>query len=514
MADELDNDPTLVPPERDLDVRYKWDEEYQRHIMALLLTDKQFLLQSIDLIKPSYFTNKAHQKACSVVFRFFKQYHILPQKIHLIQEIKTDLKDNKSLVYYVSEVNALYDYVQPGLDARDYLTDKIAYFAKIQAVKEAFFDSLDLIAKKPEAAETWDSIYNKMQTAMTVQQNFDLGTDYFGTYKERYVQMQQDIAAGDRFVMNFASVDNAIGYGGFSPGEVAAVVAGSGVGKSVCMTCITAANLMRGKRGLYLSCELGERKIAERMDAILTGFPIKFLCAHRDDIFKSLETVQGLAETKPGQISPFLIKKFPAGTATVNTFRAYLAQLKFRGFVPDFVVVDYVGEMRDYADMKVYESRERICRELRAMADEEKVFVLTALQPNRGSNEAQATGVIDQHHLGDSYGQIRPLDGAFALMQNDNEKAAGLARGFMMKTRDGDSRFKFYLGMDRNNLRIWEIDQDTYRRTMASHVGKTVEKVDLDHIKDMDDQILDAANDAKAAMKKRIKDKHKNEQGE
>ena len=156
MADLFENDPTLVPSEMDLDVKYSWDEEYQRHIIALLLTDRQFLLQSIDLIKSSYFTNKAHQKACQVLFKFFKEYRILPQKIHLIQEIRSDLKDNKSIAYYMGEINALYDYVQPGLDSRDYLTDKIAYFAKIQSVKTLLYDALKLIAKSPESPETWD----------------------------------------------------------------------------------------------------------------------------------------------------------------------------------------------------------------------------------------------------------------------------------------------------------------------------------------------------------------------
>ena len=128
-------DPTLQDPDGNVDTKYGWDEEFQRHITALLISDRQFLLQSIDLVNPSYFTNKVHSKVCNISFDFFKKYRILPRKDFIVQELKTQLKDNKSLAYYLSEVNVLFDYFQPGMEAREYLQDKIVFFAKIQAVK-------------------------------------------------------------------------------------------------------------------------------------------------------------------------------------------------------------------------------------------------------------------------------------------------------------------------------------------------------------------------------------------
>ena len=169
---EIFDDPTLADPDAEGDVKYVWDEEFQRHIIALVLCDRQFLLQSLDLIKPAYFTNKAHQKAASLAFDFFKKYKILPGKSFIVQEIKSDLKDNKALPYYIGEINTLYDYFQPGLDARDYLQDKITCFAKIQAVKQAFHNSLKEIERSPEAEDTWTKVYELMRVAMTTHQNF------------------------------------------------------------------------------------------------------------------------------------------------------------------------------------------------------------------------------------------------------------------------------------------------------------------------------------------------------
>src|SRR5690606_35277105 len=117
-------------------------------------------------------------------------------------------------------------------------------------------------------------------------------------------------------------------------------VAGSGVGKSVMLACLAATNLLRGKKGVYITLELAERKVADRMDAILTGFPVQCLFSHKEEIFDKLGKLEGV--DYDGTL-PLVIKQFPAGMASVNTIRAYISQLRFHGFNPDFVIVDYVG---------------------------------------------------------------------------------------------------------------------------------------------------------------------------
>jgi KaiC/GvpD/RAD55 family RecA-like ATPase len=829
-------DETLVDPDAGDEVTtYSWDEEFQRHIIALLVSDRQFLLQSIDLVKPTYFTNKAHQKMCGIAYAFFKRYGMMPKKELLIQEMKDSLKDNKSLAYYIGEVNVVFDYFEPGLDARDYLQDKITYFAKIQVLKNAFHNSLKEIDRSPESEETWGKVYEMMRKAMTTQENFELGIDYFKDFRARYNKSAEEEATTDRYTTGLLEVDQEIKGGGYSRGEIISVVAGSGVGKcfskdtpvlmfdgrtkaiqdisvgdvvmgddstprrvlrthsghdemydivpvkgdkytvnsrhtlvlksssksiakkdrcanprywgseyhigngmfeievrdllqqsvrfqktlkgyrsgvdfsskevridpyvlgvwlgdgterttdftvsnsviveelqkeadnrglklnpkedrgeattysittgyneghgagsnslrndfkhynlfenkhvpenyrtnsrevrlqllaglidtdgaksnncfdfvnknkqlaedvvfisrslgfaaymspcekssqngtvgqywrvtisgdlccvpvrilykhcsprkqvkdslvtgievvpvghgqyfgfetdgnhrfllgdftvvhnSVMLANITATNLLRGKKGVYISCELVDYKVAERMDSILTDLPIQSLSDHKDDIFEKLESFEEVDYDNMF----FVIKHFAAGTLTVNMVRAYLAQLRFHGFDPDFLVVDYVGEMAAIPGLPTHESRETIVRDLRGLAFEENLFVATAMQPNRDSRETQKTerGRIEEEHLADSFGQIRPLDGCFSLNQNDTENQLGLGRGYVIKQRDGKSRYQIYLRFNKETLRITQIARETYRTELHNHKETVSEDVKVDHI--------------------------------
>jgi len=479
-------DPTLQDPDCNVDSKYGWDEDFQRHIIALIISDRQFLLQSIDLVNPNYFTNNVHSMVCNLTFEFFKKYRVLPRKDFIVQELKTKLKENKSLAYYLTEVNVLFDYFHPGMEAREYLQDKIIFFAKIQSVKKAFNDSLKLIDKAPESEETWSKVYDGMREAMKTHQNFDIGIDYFKTIKDRYENKEDSTNESDRFIFGLHNIDIEIGGGGYSRGEIVSIVAGSGVGKSVMLACITATNLLRGKKGVYISLELVEQKVADRMDAILSGLPIQNLIGCKEDVFSKIEKLkEKLNIVLEGDIGPLVIKQFPAGTATVNTIRAYISQLRFQGFDPDFLVVDYVGEMALHTELKSHESRERIVRELRGMATEEQIFVATAMQPNRdgkkdGKNERSR---IDDEHLADSFGQIRPLDGCISLNQNDNEKFLGIGRAYVIKQRDGKSRFQIFLSFDKENLRIKEILPEEYRNILNQHKEHVSEETNFDIIK-------------------------------
>lgn len=477
------NEPTLEdlenPDVESNDARYNWDAEFQRHILSLLLVDMQFLVQSIDLIKPTYFTSKAHQKACNILFNFFRAYKMLPKKHIVLQEAKDAFTGDKAKLAYLGEINTLYTFYEPGLESREYLSDKITYFAKIQAVKNAFHDCLKLIDKNPESDGTWSEIHDRLRVAMNTDRNFDQGLKYFETLKERYERMNKEDNSEEKYIIGWPGIDQTIKGGGYNKGEIVSIVAASGVGKSVALSCIAATNIKRDKKVVYISLELSEDRVAERFDSIFTGASIHCLYDLKDEIFSKLET---LIEDKEDK-NLIVIKYFPGKTATVNTIRAYLTQLKFHGFIPDMVIVDYIGEMKDYPGIPIHESRELLVSELRSLAGEgDKFFCAVAMQTNRSAKAVQQEGLIEDEHMGDSYAQIRPLDGCISLNQNKGEKLVNIGRAYVMKQRFGASRFAIDIHFDPDSLKITEISHDEYKNKYASRIEAVSDDVKLDSI--------------------------------
>lgn len=461
--------------------KYDWGIDYQRQLISLLLHDREFVVQSKGLIAEEYFVNEIHQKIFHVLMEYFGKYNIILNKIAFTEELKKAIsrRDPEVVEQHLVELYTCYDYYVPGLDTRDYLLDRITNFAKRQSLKIALYQSLKLINNGNDSDEVWEEVHQTLQKAMTVDRNFELGLDYFQTAAERYQRMKTNVEKGDVFTTGFRSIDGNLNGGGLSRGEIAAWVANSGVGKSLMLVQAAIANLNRGKRVLYISLEIEEDKVAERFDAQLTdplnehGVSINNLLVKEEIVKNALdEYVQEYVDPRL-----LIIKKFPAGTMSVDIFKAYYAQIKMRGFSPDLVIVDYVGEMRDYAKMDIWQSRYLIVRDLGGFADEEKICIMTAMQPGRKAREIQGLGVIDDDALADSFGQIRPLDACWSINQTHEEKNAHLARVFAIKHRDGKGRFIFHVEHDQRTLKFKEISQETFDKKLKMHRNELDVKV-------------------------------------
>lgn len=485
----------LVNPDAEEVNAYKWDEDFQRELLGLLLHDRHFLLESLAIIKPNYFVNETHRHICEILFSHFNKYKTLPSKVQMINELngKLDGKADEIKVLHIGEYNEIIlDYL-PGMESRDYYRDKIVNFAKTQSLKQAFHKSLQAIKEDPESDDTWETVHEVLREALTVEHNFDLGLDYFKTIEERYDRMNQEVEMGDRFTSGFHAIDTALAGEGLKRGEIGSWVGLSGTGKSLALKVASIANITKGKKGLYISLEIDQDGVAERFDAELSSMMEKGNVVDKDKI-----TIRNLLEKKQ-MVFDFVkeyqdevclddqmlvIKQFPGGQMDMSAFRAYYSQLGLRGFHPDFVVIDYIGEMKDYSGIPTHESRYRITRDLRGFAVEENVLVLTAMQPNRSAKEVIRNGqLIDDENLGDSYAQIKPLDAMWTINQLQEEKDCGLARIYVAKHRSGKSRFSFHVSFDYDTLAIKQISYDEYSTTLKEY-RNTKEKTMTDVMND------------------------------
>jgi len=478
-ASELEG---LTNPDARKDERYRWDEDFQRMILGLLLNDRWFVNQCRELISPSYFSDERHQTLCKILFDYVDAYKSVPPKIFVVQEVrqKTSNRDEGLQLQYLAETEIIYKKFVPGLETRESLLDKIVNFAKLMSLKLAFDKSIAMVKRAPESEETWTGIREELQKALIVERNFEEGLNYFATFEERYARMAKEEEAREIFTSGFALIDDALLGGGCHRGEIYSWIGLSGSGKSLALVGAALKNVQQlGKRVLYISLEMGEDAIAERFDAQLADVDINQLQELRDKIKLAFDEFNKNQEDK----RMLVIKQFPAGAMSVASMRAYMQQLKMLDFTPDLLVIDYIGEMKDYPGVPTYESRYRMVRDLRGLATEENICIFTAMQPNKEAREAQkkdstlGDGVIDDTNLADSYGQIRPLDGCWSINQMHAEKEAGIARLFVIKHRHGRSRFTCWAQFDKKTLQIKQISEVRYNEIWREYSFKKTERL-------------------------------------
>jgi hypothetical protein len=467
----------LVDPDQQAQAKYLWDEDFQRILLGMLLSDRFFLCQSLGLVKPTYFSSEIHQLACRVLIQYFEKYKTLPSKVFVKQEISDRLReryqnDNETYqavkLLYLGEVTTLYEYyskggvgdMMPGLDSSEAILDKITAFAKTQAMKMAFHNCLDMIRKKPESDETWEKVNSTLKEALMVERQQDMGLDYFQTIDERYDRLAHIQETADVFTSGFDTIDRGLQGGGLFRGELAAWMGLPGTGKSLALVVASVKNIAKGRKILYLSTEMDADRIATRFDTQFSLIGQHELIARREEVKRALlDEVRDYDDKRR-----LVIKQFPSGTADVNTIRAFHSQCVMNGFRPDIVIVDYPGDMKHFTHIPLHQSYQRILTDLRGFGAEEGHLTLIAIQPNKEATGLGQEEFMDESKQAESFGQNRVLDAFWTLNQTSMEQKAAIGRVFIAKARNGKSRFSFRIryGFQTQTLTIEEISNDQY----------------------------------------------------
>jgi hypothetical protein len=230
----------------------------------------------------------------------------------------------------------------------------------------------------------------------------------------------------------------------------------------MCKTAVD--NVKLGKKVLYITMEMDELGIAQRFTSQYFEKDINNLFGSKNKIIQEVE------EFRKDKMDPnmFVIKQFPGGTMDVNGIRAYYSQLVMRGFKPDLLIVDYVGEMKDDPNVQKYESAYRILRDLRAFGIEQNHCTITCVQPNQSASKLDISQYIDESNIGTSFDQYKPLDCFWSINQQVNEKDAEVGRVFIIKHRNGKSRIPFKIGFNyqMGTLDVFEISDEAYRQNL------------------------------------------------
>lgn len=405
---------------------------FQTKLIACLLSDTAFTGQVYDLIELDYFESESIQWLIEKLFVYFREYKRPPTldyyKVHIVK-VEDELK-RKELISTLREATK-----QAQASDLDFVKTTTIDFCKNQKLKNAILESVPLLK-----SGQYDAIKTKIDTALKIGNNTDIGLDYLTDIESRYME-----EARSTIETGWDVIDE-ITKGGLGAGELGLIIAGSGAGKSWCLTAIGANAMRKGKTVIHYTLELGESYLGIRYDCVLSGVSLDKIKNHVDHVKKQLADIEG----------KLIIKWYPTKSISLMGIRAHLTKVKMQGIDPDIIIIDYADLLKyENKNLAKHEILEYLFEEIRGLGGEYKVPVWTVSQSNReGFND----DIIEADKTAGSYGKIFTPDFIMSLSRKQQDKISNTARAHIIKNRFGVDGITFPVLMDTSKgiIKIYE----------------------------------------------------------
>ena len=426
-------------------------DRIERTILSNLIYNEEYLRKVLPFIEPDYFESRVERIAFEEVSQFIARYDKLPSQEILSIEIKnrTDLTQDE----YVDTSKIIDGLIDEEIN-QQWLLDATEKWCKDRAIYLALMESIR-IADGGDEKKNRDAIPAILQDALAVCFDNNVGHDYLEDYEERYDfyhQTEEKIP----FDLEFF---NKITKGGLPNKTLNIALAGTGVGKSLFMCHVASSVLLQGKNVLYITLEMAEEKIAERIDANLLNVNIQDIGDLPKQMFEN--KVNNLAKKTQGAL---IIKEYPTASAHAGHFRALLNELQLkRSFSPDIIFIDYLNicassRYSKMGSVNSYSYIKSIAEELRGLAVEAEVPIISATQTTRSGYSSSDVDLTD---TSESFGLPATADLMFALISTEELEGLNQIMVKQLKNRYNDlSVFKrFVVGIDRAKMRLYDCEQ-------------------------------------------------------
>lgn len=429
--------------------KFDFDEEFQSRIANLAVRSQEFMNRVGHLIRPEYFDNIGEATLVNIAKRFHEQYKSLPDHIVMAQRIKEDVTAKiikKDAVPAVKEVFGSI-YRNADLSGREYFEEKMVEFARHQATTAAILKSVDLLNKGDFA-----KIEQNIKSAIEIGINED-GTayDYYDTISLRTSERLDDasgVKAPRGITTGHLKLDEILYHRGWGRKELATIMGGAKAGKTTALIGFAQAASLKGFNVMYVTLEVSARIIAERLDAAMSDTEIKLLGSKIKDVEAKIE---GLKARSHGKLK---IHEYPSGTFSPNQLRALLDRYEAKGESFDLVVVDYADIMApNFRYNDTIENSKSVYIDLRAIAQEKNVAMLTATQTNREGFKAT---VAKAEHVAEDFNKVRTVDLMISINITDEERSKGEARLYFAASRNQESGFTLFIKQDIAKMRFIE----------------------------------------------------------
>ena len=422
-------------------------------ILQNLIYNDEFSRKVTPFLKKEYFHDQVERLVFSAIQEFVSTYNALPTKEAIV--IDLDKKTNLTEPQF-QELGELMDSLSDeDVPELEWLTSQTEDFCKDKAVYNAIMESIHILEDKSES-KTANAIPEILSDALAVSFDTHIGHDYIEDAEERY-DFYHRVEKKVPFDLEYF---NTITAGGTPQKTLNIIMAGTGVGKSLFL-CHHAANcLTQNQNVLYITCEMAEERIAERIDANLFDMTIDDV----QDLPRQLyhKKLEGFKAHLKGKL---IVKEYPTATANVNHFRALLDELWMKKqFKPDIIFIDYLNicasaRLKNGANVNSYTYIKAIAEELRGMAVERSVPIFSATQVNRGGFNNTDVGLED---TSESFGLPATADFMIALISTEELEEQNQIMVKQLKNRYNDvaSNKKFIVGINRGKMKLYDVEKN------------------------------------------------------
>ncbi|MDE4297070.1 DnaB-like helicase C-terminal domain-containing protein [Phaeobacter gallaeciensis] len=426
---------------------YDFDEAFQERIATMMVRDTTFALRANDLIQPEYFTTEATQNIMRVVQEHLKVYRTAPDISLMPMLIKDAVNAKRIRKDTVPEIRDLLKRIMHGTTANPgFVMDRVSDFAKHQAMEHAILDSVGLLEKGEFA-----KIAERMKSALAVGDvNDGEDYDYFKEIESRTKQ-REDIAAGKvvktGITSGYSAIDAHLYHAGWGRKELSCVMGPAKSGKSLSLGDFCKNASLAGYNVLYVSLEVAKEIISNRIDAALSSTMMNELHKHPDDVKTAIQKAEAGAGI-------FKLQDRPSGTMKPSHLQRMIEKYRAEGIIFDLIAVDYADIMAsEYRSDDLRENLRTIYIDLRALAHEYNVAMLTATQTNRDGAKSVTAKATD---VGDDWNKARTVDILIGINATDAEKRAGEARLYWALSRNTEDGFTLRIKQNRQKMQFIE----------------------------------------------------------
>ena len=423
----------------------------EQQILSNLMYDETYCRKVIPFLKREYFSDRKESVIMTQIVDFFNKYNkpLTPEILSIEVSNAKGVTDKEvgDIGTYIKET-----LVQAPIN-QDWLVENTEKFCKDRAVYLAIMGAIKIYEGK-DGTHTPDAIPALVSDALAVSFDSSVGHDYLDDFASRYDYYHR---VEEKIPFDL-DMFNKITKGGLSKKTLNICLAGTGVGKSLFMCHVGASCLVQGKNVLYITMEMAEERIAERIDANLLNLSMDELKVVDKDIYES--RIQKLVKKTQGKL---IVKEYPTASAHAGHFRALLEELKLkRDFAPDIIFIDYLNicssqRMKQGGSVNSYTYVKAIAEELRGLAVEYNVPIVSATQTTRSGYTNSDPGLED---TSESFGLPATADFMFALVSNEELEQLNQIIVKQLKNRYNDPSYfkRFVIGVDRAKMKLYDVE--------------------------------------------------------